>query len=163
MELLSIGRKLQVLDSVEKTVENMERTIENIRDRFIIVEERVKTLWKDEVAPAGSPRQLNGRGNNILNGSGIKEIIEARKEDFVAKLKAKELNNPYDAEQSTLQIVNELKNDADVVEKLKNGAFFVGADIDTVLLVGGLHLRDLIFSELGFDLGDLDKPKPKAA
>ena len=150
--LIYIGRKLQVLDSVE-------RTVESIRDRFIIVEERVKTLWKDEVATAHSPRRLNERGNNILGGSGIKEIIEAKKDGFLTILKTMGLKNPYDAEQCTLQIVNELKKDTDIVEKLKTGAFSVEADIDTVLLVGGLHLRDLIFPELGFSLDDLDKPK----
>ena len=150
--LIYIGRKLQVLDSVE-------RTVESIRDRFIIVEERVKTLWKDEVATAHSPRRLNERGNNILGGSGIKEIIEAKKDGFLTILKTMGLKNPYEAEQCTLQIVNELKKDTDIVEKLKTGAFSVEADIDTVLLVGGLHLRDLIFPELGFSLDDLDKPK----
>ena len=133
--------------------------LKNVRERFAVVEDRVKVLWKDEVAPAHSPRRLNERGNNILNGSGIKEVIEEKKNDFLAILKAKELQNPYDAEQLTLQVVNDLKNDTAIVEKLKIGAFSVGADIDTVLLVGGIYLRNLIFPDLGFSVEDLDKPK----
>ncbi len=152
LALIYIGRKLQILDTLEIDVKS-------IRDRFIVVEDRVRTLWKDEVAPAHSPRRLNERGNNILNGSGIKEIIEAKKVDFLTTLKEKDLKNPYDAEQCTLQVVNDLKKDNAIVDKLKVGAFSVGADIDTVLLVGGLYLRDLIFPDLGFSLEDLDKPK----
>lgn len=152
LALIYIGRKLQILDTLDVDVKS-------IRDRFIVVEERVKTLWKDEVAPANSPRQLNERGENILKGSGIKEIVESMKNEFLVILKEKNLKNPYDAEQYTLQVVNDLKKDNVIVEKLKSGAFSVGADIDTVLFVGGMHLRDLIFPDLGYSLDDLDKPR----
>ena len=48
-----------------------------------------------------------------------------------------------------------------MTDQLKQGAFKVGQSIDTVLFIGGLHLRDLIFPELGFSLTDLDKSKGK--
>lgn len=151
--LIYIGRKLQILDTVEYK-------IDSIYDRFIKVEERVNTLWKDEVAPAHSPRQLNDIGKKILNESGIKEIIEDRKDELLAKIKILKLSNAYDAEQATLNVVSELpKHCPDILPKLKDGAFKVGQGIETVLLVGGFHLRDLIFTELGFSLVDLDKPK----
>jgi len=150
--LIYIGKKLQILDTVEID-------IKSIRDRFIVVEERVKTLWKDEVAPAHSPRRLNERGTNILNGSGVKDIIDEKKNGLLAVLKEKKLKNPYDAEQCILQVVSDFKKDNDVVEKLKIGAFSVGADIDTVLLVGGLYLRDLIFPDLGFSTDQIDQYK----
>ena len=47
----------------------------------------------------------------------------------------------------------------DVVDRLKTGAFKTGASLDTVLLVGGLHLRNLIFPSLGFSLDDIEKAK----
>lgn len=155
--LIYIGRKLQILDRVELDVQNIESDVKNIKERFIVLEERVRTLWKDDVSPAHSPRRLNAKGIGILNGSGIKEIIEAKRIDFLNQLKLKGLKNPYDAEQCVLQAVNDLKFDDQIVEKLKFGAFSVGADIDTVLLVGGFYLRDLIFSDLGFSLQELDK------
>jgi len=150
--LIYIGRKLQILETVEID-------IKSIRDRFIVVEERVKTLWKDEVAPAHSPRRLNPRGTNILNGSGVKDIIDEKKNGLLTVLKEKNLKNPYDAEQCILQVVSDFKQDNDVVDKLKTGAFSVGADIDTVLLVGGLYLRDLIFTDLGFSIDQIDQYK----
>lgn len=150
--LVYIGRKLQVLDNVERTVESM-------RDRFTVVEERVKMLWKDEVAPAGSPRQLNERGNAILSGSGIKALIDAKRDDLFVAMQAKNLKNPYDAEQCVLQAVADFKKDSAIVDTLKTGAYSVGADIDTVLLVGGIYLRDKIFTDLGFAVTDLDAPR----
>ena len=116
-------------------------------------------LAADEVAPAHSPRKLNARGEKVLSGSGIKEIIDENKSGLLALVKEKNVNNPYDAEQYVLQVVSELKKDTLIIERLKKGAFSVGADIDTVLFVGGIYLRDLIFPELGFFVTDLDKPK----
>jgi hypothetical protein len=158
--LIFIGGRLEVLKSLKETVGDLKKTIDKMYERFVRVEERVNTLWKDEVAPAHSPRQLNAIGQNILNGSGIKEIIEAKKTELLAKVRALNPTNAYDAEQYALNVVSELpKHCPDVTLKLKEGAFKVGSGVETVLLVGGFYLRDLIFPELGFPLTDLDKPK----
>jgi len=148
--LIYIGRKLQVLDDVEKTVKSM-------YERFIKVEERVDTLWKDEVAPAHSPRKLNDYGNRILTESGIKEIINEKKEKLLGLVREKDAKNAYDAERAVLSVVEHLPEHCpDVVERLKAGAYKTGASVATVLLVGGLYLRDLIFSELGFSPEEID-------
>jgi hypothetical protein len=148
-----IGRKLQVLDGVEKKVESM-------YDRFIRVEEQVNTLLKDEFAPANSPRQLNKRGNDLLTESGIRGVIDSKKQDLFEAVKKIKPTNSYDAEQVILSVVHDLpKHCPDVIPQLKDAAFKTGQSIDTVLLVGGFYLRDLIFSDLGFSLIELDTPK----
>ncbi len=73
-------------------------------------------------------------------------------------MKEKEAKNAYDAEQVILSIVDELpKHCPDVIDRLKTGAFQTGASIETVLLVGGIYLRDLILPELGFSLDHIDQ------
>ncbi len=162
--LIYIGRKLEVLDTLKKQMETTGNQINIIYERFIVVEERVSTLWKDEVAPSHSPRQLNDFGAKILNESGIKEIITAKKSDLLAKVKVVNPTNAYDAEQATLDVVGGLaRHCPELIPQLKDGAFRVGQSLETVLLVGGFYLRDLIFPDLGFSLTDLDKPAPTAA
>lgn len=151
--LIFIGRKLQILDGVEKK-------LESIYERFIKIEERVDNLWKDKIAPAHSPRQLNEYGKKILTESGIKEIIEEKKDTLLPLVRERGVQNAYDAEQSVLSTVEKLPEHCpDVVDRLKTGAFKTGASLDTVLLVGGLHLRNLIFPSLGFSLDDIEKAK----
>lgn len=124
------------------------------------IKPKVDILWKDKYAPATSPRQLNERGQKILNESGIKEVIENKKNTLLEIIKSKGAKNAYDAEQVVLSVVEKLPEHCpDVIDQLKTGAFKTGANVDTVLLVGGLYLRDLIFPELGFSVEDLDKPK----
>ena len=156
------GSLRTLVKGIKTTLDNeIKPDLKNVRERFGKTEDRVETLWKDKFAPAHSPRQLNERGNDVLKTSGIKEIIDQKKDELLKIIKTKDISNPYDAEQTILAVVGEMpKHCPDVVDKIKDGAFKSGVDIEGVLFVGGLYLRNLIFKpNLGFDLIDLDKPK----
>lgn len=145
------------LGGIKETVDKMEPDLRDIRERFARVEDRVEVLWKDKYAPAGSPRRLNERGNAILTESGMDSIISARRDELLAKVREFEPKTAYDAEEIILETVAvSLKEDPATMVKIKDGAFRTGSDIDTVLFVGGMHLRDLIFGDLGFKLDDID-------
>lgn len=156
------GTLKTLVAGMKKTLdEEIKPDLKDIRERFSATAGKVDTLWKDRYAPANSPRQLNDRGKEILNNSGIKELIEQKQNDLLEKLKIQETKNPYDAEKEILNLVVGLPSlYPDTLEQLKTGAFKTGVDINTLLLVGSYHLRDLIFEQLGFKLEDLDKPKP---
>jgi hypothetical protein len=134
--------------------------LKEIREKFGSIETKVDTLWKDKFAPANSPRQLNQRGNNILDQSGIKSIVEEKRQKIIDLVKKRKPGNAFDAEASILTVVKELPDFfPEIIEDLKTGAFRVGTDIDAVLFVGAMHVRNEIFQDLGFSLEDLDKPK----
>lgn len=121
---------------------------------------KLEILWQDKFAPAHSPRQLNERGNDVLAKSGIKEIVDDKKPKLLELVKAKEPKNPYDAEKVIEEVMYKLPEHCpDIVDQLKNGAFKTGIDIGAVLFVGSIYLRNEIFTDLGFSLTDLDKPK----
>jgi hypothetical protein len=163
--LVGMGVAWGTLKSAIKNVskllsDNIVPDLKNVRERFMVVEDRVETLWKDKFAPSHSPRQLNERGQTILTGSGIKEIIESKKDRPLEIVRKKGVANPYDAEKAVLDVVSEIPvHCPEVMDELKRGAYKVGADLDSVFLVGGIHLRNLIFPVLGFNLEDLDRPR----
>ncbi len=145
LTLLYIGRKLQVLDDLE-----------DVRKKFSVIESRVNDLWEDRMAPASSPRQLNPRGSDILEKSGIKKIVGEKRNKLTEIIKKGNPKNPYDAEQLIMKVVQEIPEHCpEIIDELKNGAFKSGAEIDGVLFVGGIYLRNLIFEELGFSLKDI--------
>lgn len=144
----------------EEIGKTIKEAIGDFKDRFISMESKMEILWKNEIAPAGSPRQLNEKGNDILNKSGIKEIVDDKKLKLLELAKKREPKNPYDAEKTIEEIMNQLpKHCPDIIDKLKDGAFKTGSDIESVLFAGSIYLRNLIFTDLGFSLEDLDKPK----
>ncbi len=133
---------------------------ESISDDVSEIKPKVDILWKDKIAPAHSPRQLNEKGESILNSSGIKEIIDEKKDNLFELVKDKAVTTAYDAEMAIYSVTMDLpKHCPDIVDRLKQGAFQSGVDINTVLFAGSIYLRNLIFSDLGFSINDLDKPK----
>lgn len=119
---------------------------------------KLEILWKDKLAPSSSPRQLNERGSSILEVSGINEIVNQKKDRLFQIIKEKNPKNPYDAENVITKVMEDLPEHCpDMIDQLKQGAFKAGTDIQTVLFVGSVYLRNLIFEDLGFSLEDLDK------
>lgn len=104
-----------------------------------------------EFAPPGSPRQLNERGLKILNESGVRRFVDEKKDELLEKIRAQTFTNPYDAERYVLDTMRSApKAYPEIIDDIKTAAFQAGTDVDSVLLVGGFYLRDLIFPELGF-------------
>lgn len=153
------GTLKTLVSGIKKSIDDkIEPDLKNIRERFSAVEVKVNSMWKDGYAPANSPRQLNSRGNNILEESGIKKIVEDERENLLTIVKKKDIKNAYDAEERIFKIMMNLpKHCPEMVDGLKTGAFNAGVDLDVVLFVGAIHLRNLIFKDLGFEIGDLDK------
>lgn len=132
---------------------------ESISNDVSEIKPKVDILWKDKIAPAHSPRQLNEKGESILNSSGIKQIVDEKKTDLLQLVKEKNAKTAYDAEMAIYSVTMDLpKHCPDVVDRLKQGAFQSGVDINTVLFAGSIYLRNLIFTDLGFSIDDLDKP-----
>ncbi len=124
------------------------------------IKPKVDILWKDKLAPSHSPRQLNEQGANILGESGIKEIIDEKKDELLRLIKTKNVANAYDAERAVEEVTNQIPElYPDLLDVIKDGAFKTGSDIDAILFVGSIYLRNQIFAELGFSVTDLDGSK----
>jgi hypothetical protein len=160
----SVDKLAPKVDGIVKTetdLGNVKESVNKLTSKVDDLVKKVYSMWKDEYSEAHSPRVLNDRGANILEKSGIKEIIDKNKDCLLEEVRKANPTNAYDAEVVTLRVVDELpRHCADIdMDALKNGAFSVGSDINGVLFVGGIYLRNQIFSSLGFELGDIDKNK----
>ena len=83
--------------------------------------------------------------------------MEEKRGELFKLVKEQNFTNAYDAEEGVNKMMEGLiKKYPEIEGKLKDGAFKTGADLDSVLFVGGIYLRNLIFPELGFELNDLD-------
>jgi len=154
-----LGNIRELIARIDERTIFMQRDLKDIKPKVDDMFPKVDILWRDRITPSRSPRRLNARGNAILNGSGIKAIIDAKKAQLLQLVRTKNVSNAYDAENTILEVVKELPlHYPDIISDLKNGAFRVGASIDEVLLVGGIYLRDIIFSDLGFSLDNVDRP-----
>lgn len=149
------------IKTIKQDCLNFRDKISSVEIRISSVEMKFGTLIGESVAIAHSPRKLTERGEKILSESGIKEFAEQYLEEIIKEVKSENYQNPYDAELGIFMTIRELIDKyPNSANSLKTGAFKQGVDIDTVAFIGGIYLRDRIFSKLGFSLSDLDKPKP---
>ena len=155
-----LGNTRELIARIDERTMLMQNDLKDIKPKVDDIFPKVDILWKDKVAPAHSPRRLNDYGITILNNSGIKEVIEEKKSTLLDLVRAEGAKNAYDTEQIVLSVAKKLPEHCpDVIDRLKAGAFKTGANLDTVLLVGGIYLRDLIFPNLGFSVEEIDKHK----
>lgn len=152
----------RVLGLMKTLADELKPDLKDVRERFSSVETQVRTLWQDRFSAAHSPRQLNTRGKKILGESGIKEIVDEKKETLTKLVQDRKPTTAYDAERIITSVVNDLpKHCPDIIDRLKDGAFKSGETISTLLFVGGIHLRNEIFSTLGFSLDEIERTMPK--
>lgn len=144
--------------SLKKAVSHIENTLDkDIKPDLKDISRKVAVLWADKYAPASSPRQLNDLGKNILNDSGIKIIVDEKKEQLIELVKKSSPSNAYDAQKAIEDVMTHFpEHFPETVNRLKEGAFKEGADINSLLYVGSIYLRNEIFSDLGFKIDDLD-------
>lgn len=135
--------------------------INNVETRLSKVEIRLDGLWERYFSVNKSPVQLNDNGLKVLEDSGIKKIVEDRFKIIVDKVKEKNPQNAYQAQEFVKNIVEDFKNDISLKNILENGAFKSGVDVFTILFVGAIYIRDKVLIQVGFNIDDIDKFQPK--
>lgn len=132
----------------------LETSITWIKDNITKLEGRM-----DNAFGSSSPVKLLSRGIEVLEGSGLKEYINANKDDIMSNCKLK--NNPtnqYDIQESAFECFDKL-DFGEFEPKLKEASYRYGMSIETIRRIGGIYFRDILLSKNGFTPEDLDKPK----
>jgi hypothetical protein len=132
--------------SIQKILnDDLTPRISGLSDRFLVVEDRVTTLWQDRLAPTQSLRALNQRGMDIQNRSGVRQIVDEHMPQLEAMLESRNPKDEYDVAREAIACVMAIpQRMPELVPRLKAEAFHVGADVDEILLAGGLYFRDLL-------------------
>ena len=140
-KLAQLKPKVKILDRISADVAD--------------IKPKVKFLWEQLVTTSRSPQALNERGNQILAESGIKELVDQKLPELLEVINAKQPQNAYQVQEYAREAMSQLKNDLVLSSQLQQGAFNTGADVDAVLLVGSIYLRDLVLPKLNFKLEDI--------
>ncbi len=156
-----IGRKFQCIDALEKQTEKIETKTDKLTESINYIKGKIETNWREELAPASSPMKLNERGEKILKKSGIKEIIDTRLSEFFKTVKDKNPRNAYWVQENAINTIYKLRKESKLLPKLEESAYEAGSDVDAVLFVGGIYLRDIILPKFEFKLEEIDKYDPK--
>lgn len=141
-----IGRKLQILDEIEKDIE------QDIKPPLKEVERRVAILWAErlfikkglnQLGQANSPLVPNEKGWQVLEKSGWNVVYPQLKQKIFAEMDKQPPNNLYDVERAAQKVLMLDLRDIDEIIPLKNYAVnHPDMPLDVVLGVASWIVRD---------------------
>ena len=94
----------------------------------------------------GSPVSLTATGYHVLNRSGLRSYIDAKRKSLLAALKPGSLSDPYDVQRQAFRLFAELPFEEPVAQHLKQFAYNNGISTDLLRRVGAIYLRDIATS-----------------
>ena len=166
--IYKIGMNVTKMRETHRRVGNVEGDVGEIKTdvKSLLVKTegwgvKIDALWRGGLTASDSPRVLNELGEKILADSGIKDIIDARYEEILTKVKGMDHSNAYQAEECVIKVVKDLGQEDDLISTLQDSAFNSGIDVESLLLVGAIYIRDTILAELGYDISQINSNKPK--
>lgn len=126
----------------------------------------IKTSSDNETAKAfgpGSPVDLKPVGIEWLKDSGLEEYIESNKTDLLSSCSIDEDNNPYEVQERSFDLFDNIKFEKDFEESLKKFAYEKGTTMDVMRRVGGIYLRNICLDHLGMKKEDIETHDPGAS
>jgi hypothetical protein len=158
------GIQTDVKDNIKPSILIINRKIDEINPILNSINSGVSYIHGilniKKVTKSTSPLVLNDAGNKILRDSGIDKIIQQNYKDILNKVKERNPENAYKAQEDIIEIVKDLKNFPDLINVIELGAFSSGSDVETVLFVGAIDIRDKILEELKLYSQDIDEFDP---
>lgn len=136
--LIHIGRKLQVIDDLKSGFNSLQTDVRDLISRISKMEGRL-----EGVSASASPVQPTELGAKYIRESGLENILNENKNTLFDTLKKMLPANyaEYDVQESARRVMMSLK-DSSIMRPVKEYAFKEGIEIEVILGVGGLWLRD---------------------
>lgn len=149
------------LTNVENGINGVKQDVTDARnDLTKRIDEVLVIVAQKGLSESNSPRRLNDEGRRVLTNSGIDAIVDDKFDYVVEQVRAKNPQNPYQAEQATLSVVADLASDPTIKDAIEEGAFNSGYPVPSVLFTGGLYIRDRVLAELDMQADDIDQHDP---
>jgi transcription initiation factor TFIIIB Brf1 subunit/transcription initiation factor TFIIB len=155
--LLTLGRKLQILDDLKEKTNRIESFSQVAANAIVEIQTQLAgrgfVVNQKLAYTPGSPLQLTEFGKTIIKESGFETVItdQTKRTYLINLVRAKNPQTNYDIQQFSMGVMKELadRNDANAV-RLKEYAYQKGLPLEIVVNAAGIVLRDEVMKELKF-------------
>ncbi|MCY4577153.1 MAG: hypothetical protein OXB96_01815 [Candidatus Kaiserbacteria bacterium] len=140
------------LDKQGEKIDRVAEGLAEIRGSFLVFKEAVATQQS-------SPLTLTKRGEEILQKSGGDTILKNLFEDLYSRFEG--VTNAYDIQRRARQVIEDLFDEGEKLELVKNYLYNEKENHKTVVDVLGIELRDMVFERRGMPIKKREKePEP---
>jgi len=159
-------------DQMDKLVDKMEKMGEKVEKIAIKMEKVVQDTkemgGKMLKLSAGtdveikSPVQLSETGEEIVKSSGIREVIAEYQHMLLERIKITKPINAFQCQEALFQEAKMLRVNPKLTLRLQQIAYSSGRDVDTMLYLGAIDIRDDVLKEFKFDPAHVDYDDPES-
>ena len=114
------------------------------------------------LAQRGSPMKLTKEGEKLLHDSGGKKYLESNKEVLLREFD--ETINAFDIQEKAKELIRKKMKEnskSGDINEIKAYLFKEGREINEIVLVMGLELRDIVLNDKGIQIDQSDTNKEK--
>ena len=153
-----IGEYKNKVDTAVSDITDLKKELKEVRDKAVACETSLKE--REPLTRKRSPIALTDRGSKVLNESGGKKFIEDNYEELKNNVDEKKPETSYDIQEISRNVIEEMKNDQRL-NSLKEYLFKEGMELDDIVEVLGIYLRDKILNDKKLSVKDIDNYDPK--
>lgn len=162
------GKKIVAsLHTLAKQVERMERKCtemkqqmeEEVKNNFTAIAElktNVNSLWSANYAKSKAPMVLNDRGYQLLQQSGIANLVDHHRGDILLYLRTSQLTNSYEVQEAIIQYMNNLSKHPEIMQQIELCALKARTDAYALLIIGTMYISESILADLGFKIEHME-------
>lgn len=152
--LAMLGKLLYNMGGLDKSVSNLDK-------KFDKIDEKLDKYIMTPLANSKSPVKLTDLGLQIFDRQKIQEFVKANYDEILTKMKSFKLSSAYEAQEKLFTLIDGYKN-GKYKNELESEAFETGQHIDILMKVIAIGIRDRLFSEINFNIADIDKNNPES-
>lgn len=146
---------------LQKDVDDLKKDYKELRDKVIKSETclQERGTWSP-FFQRKSPVSLTKEGQELLRRSGGKLFVTENFSELFARIDEKHPKTAYDVQALSRTVLEGYAQD-DRLVPIKEFAFNEGYELELLLTVMGIELRDLALKKKGWNTGDVDKSDPR--
>ncbi len=146
-----LGKYSEKVDQLEKC--DLNSRLSKLEGQFQQINTTNAFLRKE------SPIALNEKGEKLLRESGGSDFLSQNFETLFEAVENKGPQTPYDVQEMSKEVLSAMR-DSERFNPLKDYAFKEGLELETLISVMGIALRDMILNKKHWKVEDVDKYDP---
>lgn len=160
--IFTIGKYTQKIDYLYKDGEDLKTDIKDLIKRITICETKIEERTQNLAATLTkrkSPISLSEKGEEMLIKSGANKFVLDNLQELVKKIKEKDPKSAYDVQEISKDVIKSMTAD-DKFIPLKDYVYKEGIELDAIIIVMSIFLRDQALPLLNYKPEDVDKSDP---
>lgn len=147
-----IGEYKNKVDTACTDITDLKKEKIEIRDKVIACE---TALFKKVLTRRTSPVNLTEAGDKVLIDSKGKDFVDNNYQDLKQRVDGKKPQTSFDIQEASREVIEGLKKDFRMNE-IKDYLFREGMELNDMVEVLGIYLRNKILEEKGVNISDID-------